>query len=106
METAAPRGESVKPETRLKKIAQIIEAVDNRCMTADGPVTETRFEMTTAEMRQIYKLATGTKMRSRRKLLQQSKCRTLEQLVLLGRKREYARPDLWAQHIMKARASR
>ena len=47
------------PGRRLKEIASIIEAVDNRCMAADGPVTPTRLEMTDEELRHIYALATG-----------------------------------------------
>lgn len=42
---------------RLHAIAQIIEAVDNRCMAADGPVTPTLKEMTADELKKIYKLA-------------------------------------------------
>lgn len=42
---------------RLARIAEIIEAVDNRCMAADGPVTPTLSEMTQAEISEIYKLA-------------------------------------------------
>lgn len=38
-------------------ITQTIEAVDNRCMAADGPVTKTRHEMTDDEMRDIYEAA-------------------------------------------------
>lgn len=45
---------------RLRTIAAIIELVDLRCMAADGPVSDTREEMTADEMRQIYRLATGT----------------------------------------------
>lgn len=42
---------------RLDGIAHIIEDVDNRCMAADGPVTDTRDEMTKEEMREIYRSA-------------------------------------------------
>lgn len=42
---------------RLRRIAQIIEDVDNRCLAADGPVTPTLQEMTVDEMREIYGLA-------------------------------------------------
>lgn len=38
-------------------IVGIIEAVENRCMAADGPVTSTLREMTEGEMRTIYRLA-------------------------------------------------
>lgn len=44
---------------RLRVIAAIIEAVDNRCMAADGPVTPTLKEMTQAEISRIYALATS-----------------------------------------------
>lgn len=42
---------------RLKRIAEIIEAVDNRCMAVDGPVTPTLQEMTQKEILEIYNLA-------------------------------------------------
>jgi hypothetical protein len=35
-------------------ISEIIEAVDQRAMACDGPVTPTRLEMTDAEMCDIY----------------------------------------------------
>ena len=44
-------------EKRLKRIAEIIEKVDNRCMAVDGPVTPTLEEMTQKEISEIYKLA-------------------------------------------------
>ncbi len=53
------------PLARLKRIAEIIEAVDDRAMVADGPVTNTRHEMTDREMRTIYEIACGYKVRSR-----------------------------------------
>ena len=48
-----------RAEDRLKKIANIIEGVDERCMAADGPVTPTLEEMTQEELSKIYKLAKG-----------------------------------------------
>lgn len=45
------------PTERLAKIADIIEAVDNRCMAVDGPVTPTHREITAAEILGIYLLA-------------------------------------------------
>ena len=42
---------------RLKRIAEIIEAVENRCMAVDGPVTPTLQEMTQKEISEIYSLA-------------------------------------------------
>jgi len=44
-------------EKRLKRIAEIIEAVDNRCMAVDGSVTPTLKEMTQKEISEIYALA-------------------------------------------------
>lgn len=46
-------------EKRLRQIARIIYDVDYRAQFADGPVTNTRHEMTDDEMREIYKLAGG-----------------------------------------------
>jgi hypothetical protein len=45
---------------RLDEIARIIEAVDNRCMATDGPVTATLREMSQEEISRIYALASGT----------------------------------------------
>ena len=45
------------PTQRLAAIAEIIDAVDDRCTAADGPVTRTCDEMTDDEMREIYNLA-------------------------------------------------
>jgi hypothetical protein len=42
-----------------KEIKEIIEAIDNRCLAADGPVTPTHLEITTDELRRIYKLSRG-----------------------------------------------
>lgn len=39
------------------EIERIIEAVDNRCAAADGPVTPTLKEMTQKEISTIYALA-------------------------------------------------
>jgi len=54
------------PDTdrRLRAIADLLEAVDYRCMAADGPVTPTRLEITNAEMRDIYRIATGLEPRT------------------------------------------
>lgn len=41
-------------EQRLKAIADIILAVEDRCMEADGPVANTRLTMTDEELRQIW----------------------------------------------------
>jgi len=46
---------------KLKAIAKIIEAVDERCLMADGPVTETRHEITNEELKEIYDLVKDIK---------------------------------------------
>jgi hypothetical protein len=46
-------------QKKLNRIASIIQAVDNRCTAADGPVTPTLQEMTQDEMSEIYRLAGG-----------------------------------------------
>lgn len=46
-------------EKKLKRIAEIIENVDDRCMHVDGPVTPTLEEMTQEEISEIYELAEG-----------------------------------------------
>lgn len=56
---AALKKKTLSTTQRLKNIARIIEDVDDRCLTADGPVSDTREEMTAGEMRHIYKLANG-----------------------------------------------
>lgn len=54
------------PIQRLRRIAEIIEQVDNRAdnraMTGDGPVTPTLEEMTQSEISEIYKLASASNM--------------------------------------------
>jgi hypothetical protein len=45
------------PEERLKRIAQIIWDVDNRCSAVDGPVTQTLEEMTQDEISEIWELS-------------------------------------------------
>lgn len=54
------------PTQRLRAIEEIIEDVDNRCMAVDGPVSKTREEITDAEIRQIYKLASWKPKRRKR----------------------------------------
>ena len=46
--------EILTPTERLRRIAEIVEDVDRRCMAYDGPVGNTRQEMTDDEMRQIW----------------------------------------------------
>lgn len=45
--------------SKLDQIKDIIDGIENRCMAADGPVTNTRHEMTDDELRRIYMLAGG-----------------------------------------------
>lgn len=52
---AAPQPEACA----LARIKEIIEQVDHRAMAADGPVTPTFKEITDAELRKIYALASG-----------------------------------------------
>jgi hypothetical protein len=47
------------PVERLKAIEEIIEDVDNRAMVCDGDVPKTKDEMTHAEVRRIYLLASN-----------------------------------------------
>lgn len=51
---------------RLRRIAEIIEIVDHRCVAADGPVTPTLQEMTQQELTDIYRLARGNDASVRR----------------------------------------
>lgn len=53
------REEHAVAAVRLRRIAQIIDAVDRRCMAADGAVTDTRQEMTADELHEIYRCAKG-----------------------------------------------
>lgn len=46
-------------ESRLQEIRSIIDRVENRCLAVDGPVSNTRHEMTDIELREIYVLAGG-----------------------------------------------
>lgn len=46
-------------ESRLKAIAEVIEAVDNRCAAVDGPVRQTIEEIRPHELVKIYELATN-----------------------------------------------
>jgi hypothetical protein len=52
-----PLPKKLIPEERLKRIAQIILDVDNRCMAVDGPVTPTLEEMTQDEISEIWELS-------------------------------------------------
>lgn len=44
---------------RLKDIADIIEAVDERASSFNGPICSTREELTDNELAEIYRLAKG-----------------------------------------------
>ena len=46
-------------DNRLKGIAEIIEKVDDRCLAADGAVTETLDEISQDEIKEIYNFAKG-----------------------------------------------
>ena len=71
---------------RLDRIAEIIEAVDQRCLAADGPVPSTMSEMTQEEMSEIYKLSTR-KERGRKSRNPKSKFRVNEKETVRRRKR-------------------
>ena len=47
------------PSQRCAAIVDLIEAIENRCMAADGPVSLTTEEITERELRRIYRLAKG-----------------------------------------------
>lgn len=40
-----------------QRVVKIIEAVEDRCMAVDGPVTKTSYEITDDELCAIYKAA-------------------------------------------------
>ena len=42
---------------RCREIARIMDAVDQRCLFADGAVTKFQDEVRDGELRQIYRLA-------------------------------------------------
>jgi hypothetical protein len=45
------------PIARLKEIRAIMDRVENRCMAADGAVTDFREEVALFELKEIYRLA-------------------------------------------------
>lgn len=51
---------------RLEEIATIMDAVDNRCMAADGDVGRFQDEVMDAELRRMYVLASGKGLRKKR----------------------------------------
>lgn len=51
--------EMIARRDNAARIVSIIAGAENRCMAVDGPVTNTRHEMTDDELRQIYVLAGG-----------------------------------------------
>jgi hypothetical protein len=44
-------------KTNAARFAELLEAIDNRCMAADGPVTPTLSEATADELRKLYLFA-------------------------------------------------
>lgn len=52
-------GDPAALQKRLDDIKLVIDCVENRCLAADGAVTNTRVAMTDAELQAIYKLAGG-----------------------------------------------
>lgn len=59
LDKSSPQGTVRDPGADLARIRAIIEAVDNRCMAADGPVSRTLEEMTQDEISRIYALSCG-----------------------------------------------
>jgi len=45
------------PQAECALIVSLIDAVENRCMAVDGPVTPTHQEITDEELRKIYRAA-------------------------------------------------
>ena len=48
-------------EKRLKRIEEIIESLDRKCMAAYGPVTQILYEITQSEISEIFILAKNRK---------------------------------------------
>lgn len=46
-----------KPKTNADRFCELLEAIDQRCMAADGPVTPTLTEATADELRKLYLFA-------------------------------------------------
>ena len=46
-----------KPKTNATRFCELLEAIDQRCAAADGPVTPTIQEATTDELRRLYVFA-------------------------------------------------
>jgi hypothetical protein len=44
-------------KTNAARFTELLEAIDNRCMAADGPVTPTLSEATADELRKLYLFA-------------------------------------------------
>lgn len=58
--TRYKRSKTPKAEIRrfcARKFCAILEAIDQRCMAADGPVTPTLREATDTELRMLYRMA-------------------------------------------------
>jgi hypothetical protein len=54
-----------KPKTNADRFCELLEAIDNRCMAADGPVTPTLTEATPDELRKLYLFADRIRKESR-----------------------------------------
>ena len=103
--------EHIAPENlagRLKRIAQIIEDVDNRCMFVDGPVSPTLQEMTQEEISEVYHLAKGARFRPpaagdavRERELELEAEAHRYQTILEGRNREVIRAQ-WKIEALEA----
>jgi len=50
-------------DQRLARIAEIIETVDNRCLAYDGAVGLTLEEMRKDEIREIYQMSIGKRIK-------------------------------------------
>jgi hypothetical protein len=61
------RRDSLYIRRQALRIARVIEAVDDRAMEADGPVTPTKDEITTSEFRTIYRAACSLILRADRR---------------------------------------
>ena len=49
--------DGINPKTPADRFCELLEAIDTRCMAADGPVTPTLKEATPDELRKLYLFA-------------------------------------------------
>jgi hypothetical protein len=54
-----------KRKTNAERFCELLEAIDSRCMAADGPVTPTLSEATADELRRLYLFADRIRKGSR-----------------------------------------